>query len=164
MEEQSENNIANSILDVIGRTPLVKLNKVVKDGNVVAEVVVKLESQNPGSSVKDRIAYNMIREAEARGDIFPNLTTIVEQSSGNTGIGLAMVCACLGYKLIVAMPDTMSMERRVVLLAYGAQVVLTPGTKGINGAVEKANELLRTLKHAYSPHQLENPDNPQVHR
>lgn len=141
-----------------------KLNKVVKDGNVVAEVVVKLESQNPGSSVKDRIAYNMIREAEARGDIIPNLTTIVEPTSGNTGIGLAMVCASLGYKLIVTMPDTMSMERRVVLLAFGAQVVLTPAAKGVKGAVEKAEEIKRSLQHAFIPQQFENSDNPQVHR
>lgn len=160
--EVAKENIAKSIIDVIGNTPLVRLKKVVR--GAVAEVIVKLESQNPGNSVKDRIAYQMIKEAELRGDIVPGITTVVEPTSGNTGIGLAMVCASLGYKLIVTMPDTMSIERRVVLKAYGAQVVLTPAAKGVKGAVEKAQEIMSTLEHSFMPQQFENPDNPQVHR
>jgi cysteine synthase A len=158
----SKENISNSITDVIGRTPLVKLRKVVR--GTVAEVVVKLESQNPGNSVKDRIAYQMIKQAEMRGDVVPGITTIVEPTSGNTGIGLAMVCASLGYKLIVTMPETMSIERRVVLKAYGAKVVLTPASMGVKGALEKAYDIINTLEHAFMPQQFENPDNPQVHR
>lgn len=161
-KEVVKENIAKSIIDVIGNTPLVRLKKTARDA--VAEVIVKLESQNPGNSVKDRIAYQMIKEAELRGDIVPGITTVVEPTSGNTGIGLAMVCASLGYKLIVTMPETMSIERRVVLKAYGAQVVLTPASKGVKGAVEKAENIMSTLEHSFMPQQFENPDNPQVHR
>jgi cysteine synthase A len=163
MAESMGENIAKSIVDVIGRTPLVRLNRVIGDGTF-AEVVVKLESQNPGNSVKDRIAHNMITEAEKRGDIVPGKTTIIEPTSGNTGIGLAMVCASMGYKLIVTMPDSMSVERRVVLMAFGALVVLTPMAKGVKGAIEKAEHILSTVEHGYIPQQFENVDNPQVHK
>ncbi len=153
--------VADSILDLIGQTPLVKLNRMVKD--TFAEVWVKLESFNPGGSVKDRTALNMIRTAEKDGSLRPG-GTIVEPTSGNTGIGLAMAAAAGGYKLILCMPDTMSRERRSILQAYGAELILTPGAQGMQGAISKANELLEQNPDYFIPQQFENPANPEIHR
>ncbi|MBG9446508.1 cysteine synthase [Cytobacillus firmus] len=152
--------VANSISDLVGHTPIVKLNRLVDDNS--ADVYLKLEYMNPGSSVKDRIALAMITAAEKDGSLKPG-DTIIEPTSGNTGIGLAMIAAAKGYKAVLVMPETMSMERRNLLRAYGADLVLTPGPEGMGGAIRKAEELAK--EHGYFvPQQFENPANPEVHR
>jgi cysteine synthase A len=157
---QGAGRIADSVLDLVGNTPLVRLNRVVPKG--AAEVLGKVESLNPAGSIKDRIAVSMIEEAEAQGLLKPG-DTIVEPTSGNTGIGLAMVAAVKGYRLILTMPEDMSVERRRLLSRYGAELVLTPAAKGMTGAVLAAQELVE--RHGYfMPQQFENPANPEIHR
>jgi cysteine synthase A len=153
--------IYDDITQAIGATPLIKLRRVVD--NAGATVVAKLENFNPLWSVKDRIGVAMISAAEREGKVKPG-TTIIEPTSGNTGIGLAFTCAARGYKLIVTMPETMSLERRRLLKAFGAEVVLTPGEKGMNGAIARAEEMLRTIPNSFMPQQFKNPANPEVHR
>ncbi|HLU21320.1 cysteine synthase A [Lederbergia graminis] len=151
--------LVNSITDLIGSTPVVKLNRLVNENS--ADVYVKLEYMNPGSSVKDRIALAMIEAAEKAGKLKEG-DTIIEPTSGNTGIGLAMVSAAKGYRAVLVMPDTMSLERRNLLRAYGAELILTPGAEGMNGAIKKANEL--ASEHGYFvPQQFENEANPEIH-
>jgi len=153
---------AGSITELIGRTPLVRLNRISDETG--AEVLGKLESFNPGGSVKDRIGLSMVEAAEAEGIIAPGRTTIIEPTSGNTGVALAMVAASRGYDLVLAMPDTMSVERRALLKAYGARLVLTPGSEGMSGAVARALELAADREDAFVPQQFENAANPQAHR
>ena len=153
--------IANNVYELIGNTPLVRLNRVTEGAG--AEVLAKLEFQNPGGSVKDRIALGMIEAAEAAGQLKPD-TIILEPTSGNTGIGLAMVAAAKGYRCTLVMPETMSLERRKLLRAYGAELVLTPGSEGMKGAIRVANEMAAADGRYFIPQQFENPANPEFHR
>ncbi len=155
--------IANDITSLVGNTPLVKLNRIKKYFDCYPEIIAKLESFNPSASVKDRIAYSMLCKAEEEGLIKPDKTTLIEATSGNTGIALAMVAAAKGYKLILTMPDTMSIERRAMLRAYGAELQLTPGKDGMKGALDLANELSSTISNSYQFNQFENFANPDIH-
>ncbi len=153
-------HIAENMLELIGKTPLVKINRLNENG--LAVVAAKIESRNPAGSIKDRPALNMIEDAEKRG-LLTDGAVIIEPTSGNTGIGLAMVCAIKGYKMILTMPETMSIERRKLLKAYGAELVLTEGSRGMQGAVDKAMELREQIPDSFIPMQFNNPANPEIH-
>jgi cysteine synthase A len=151
-----------SLLELIGRTPLIRLKNVIPSG--AGEVWVKCEQYNPGGSVKDRVARAMIEDAETRGILQPGVSVVVEPTSGNTGIGLALVCAAKGYRLILTMPESMSLERRALLASYGAEIILTPEDKVMEGAIERAKQIVSENKNAFMPDQFGNPANPEVHR
>jgi cysteine synthase A len=161
MGEQKMKIIYNNVLETIGKTPLIRLNRLTAGLNCT--VIAKTESRNPGGSVKDRICLSMITEAEKQGLLKPN-TIIIEPTSGNTGIGLAMVSAVKGYRLVLTMPETMSIERRNLLKAYGAELVLTPGAEGMKGAIKKAEELAANTPNSFVPQQFKNLANPKIHR
>jgi cysteine synthase len=155
--------IAKNLTDLIGNTPLLELTNYNKSSNMDAKVIAKLEYFNPAGSVKDRIGYAMVKDAEEKGLINEN-TVIIEPTSGNTGVALAFVAAAKGYRLILTMPETMSVERRALLKALGAELVLTPGADGMKGAIKKAEELASEIPHSFIPQQFENPSNPEIHR
>lgn len=156
-------NVYKSITDLIGNTPLLEISKYSQSQDAEARILAKLESFNPGGSVKDRIGYAMIKDAEDRG-LINKSSVIIEPTSGNTGIGLAMAATSLGYKLIIVLPDTFSIERRKVMAALGAQLVLTPGAEGMSGALKKAEQLAVEIPNSFIPQQFSNPANPEIHR